>query len=187
MLAVIKSGVTLNNVVVVYTDDAEMVDTGRMRSVKDLTGIDSLISAMISIVLEMTIKKKPTKALVIQTYNYWKEDCDYVFSIINNNKTGLRKASLSGAVLAAKLNGYPEDLLEKFCKVLISGEVSSEKDKSIILLRDFAMTRTISGCSSRKTMYLKAQSALKAYSEGRKISRLSTLSEPYYKVTLENT
>lgn len=185
MLAVLKSGVTLNDVVVVYTDDADMVDTGRTRSVKDLSGIDPFISAAVSIVLEMTMKKKPSKAFIIQKYNDWKEDCDYVESIINNRKVGLRKAALSGAVLAARMNGYPEDLLEQFCKVLISGETKSEKDRTIIMLRDLALTYTKGGSSERKIMYLKTQAVLKAYSEGRTISKIHKLSEPYYKVTLD--
>ena len=64
-LAVIKSGVTLKDTVIVYTDEPEMVDTGRVRSVTDLTGIPSLISAAVSTCLAMTIKKhNVSKALI---------------------------------------------------------------------------------------------------------------------------
>lgn len=182
-LAVKKSGVTLKNIVVVYSDDAQMIDTGRVRSVTDLSGISPLISAAVSTCLAMTIKKhRVSKSLIIEYIKEWEPECNFVFKLMDNRKKGLRKSGIVGAILAARLCGYPEDLLEKFCQVLISGEMTQPQDKVIILLRDAAMTVTQGGAGLQKSIYLKTQSALKTYAEGRMITKLYALSEPYYKI-----
>jgi hypothetical protein len=185
-LAVIKSGVTLKDTVIVYTDEPEMVDTGRVRSVTDLTGIPPLISAAVSTCLAMTIKKhNVSKALIIEKYSEWEPECEFVYKIIDNRKRGLRKSGIVGAVLAARLCGYPEDMLENFCRVLLSGEMEKPQDKVIILLRDAAITSTNGGGTAQKTMYLKTQAALKIYIEGRTVTKLYPLMEPYYKISVK--
>lgn len=185
-LAVIKSGVTLKDIIVVNTDDPEMIDTGRPRSAADLYGISTYHSAMIAINIKMATKKKTvSKALVFEKYKEWKNECDYVYSLIYARNSKLRKASLAGAVLAAYLCGYPEDLLERFCKVLTSGETTSPNDKIIIALRDsILLTNSLSG-ETQKKLYLKTQAALKIYAEGRTVAKLFALSEPYYKIRME--
>lgn len=185
-LAVQKSKVTLPDTVIVYTEDPEMIDTGRVRSVTDLSGIPPLISAAVSTLLAMTIKKhNVSKALIIEKYNEWQPECDFVFGMMDNRKKGLRKAGIVGDVLAAKLNGYPEDKLEHFCRVLISGEMSEPKDKVMILLRDAAIGITTQGGGiSQKVIYLKTQAALKIFAEDRVVTKLYALSEPIYKISV---
>lgn len=79
--AIIKTGITIHNAVVVYTDDPEMLDTHRTRTVRDLSGIDSLSSSAINIIIRMSRVKQSgrvSKAETIEAYEKMRHSARFV-------------------------------------------------------------------------------------------------------------
>lgn len=188
--AVIRSGVTLKNIVMIETNDPKMIDTGATRSVRDLSGIGNYEASTISACLMMTSEYKGkyiSKALIIDKYGEWENSVKYVCGRLNGKLgiRGLRKSAVSGAILSAHLNGYPEDLIDRFCYVFTSGEMECPEEKVIILLRNIALASAYyAGGTSRAELFLKTQAALKVFEEHRVVTKLYALSEPYYKIEL---
>lgn len=184
--AIIKTGITIRNAVVVYTDDPEMIDTQRTRTVRDLSGIDNLSSSAINIIIRMARGRKSgrvSKAETIEVYEKMRHSARFVVDkIVGTNQNGLRKAGVIGACIAAHYQGYPSDDLEAFITAYKSGYMSRDIDKTAIVLRNTALAMPRGGgYIVQRQMYLKAQAALKAYSENKCITRCCELKEAYYK------
>lgn len=185
-LAIIKTGITIRNAVVVYTDDPEMLDTHRSRTVRDLSGIDTLSISAINVIIWMTREMQTgriSKAVTIEVYDKMRHSARFVVDrIAGANQNGLKKAGFIGACIAAHYQGYHSDDLEAFITAYRSGYMSRDIDKTAIALRNAALT--LPRCGGRimqKQMYLKTQSALKAYSENKCITKCRELKEAYYK------
>lgn len=187
--AVIKSGVTIKNAVVVYTDDAGMIDTQRTRSVRDLSGIDTLSVAAVNAVLCNigVAEKKISKSLTILAYSQWKPSVDFVVSMLGGaHQKGLRKAGLVGGCVSAHLVGYSSSLMSDFCEVIKSGFMKTDRDKTAIALRNSAISvDTGGGRKNQVTLYLKTQSALKTYASGRIVSRIHEPKSAIYVPTVD--
>ena len=182
--AVVKSGVTLRNTVVIYTDDAEMIDTGKTRTVMDLCGMKTKISAAITMVIQMSEgvsgTQRMSKSLIIEKYEDWKKSCDFIDRVFTNCNAGLCRDGVTGAVLAAHLVGYSEDNLEQFVLAFQTGFMNNDIDMTAIALRNASINSREGGAAARQELYLKAQSALQSYAKGKRLTKIYALSQPCY-------
>ena len=203
LTAIVKSGVTMKNALIVYinNDDAACYDIGKVRSVKDtaaLMGISSIniknnsIVSMITFMLRR-IKGKYgiiPKTLVIETVEENKDLCDYVrtnyISKSIPNIRGLKNAGVIAAIGAAYLNGYALEQLSHICDVLVSGIVSSENDIGIIKVRDFAISNKFgSGTDFALEIYFHMQRILYNYEKNIVTKQLGKKKEEYYKIPID--
>lgn len=202
--AVIKSGVTMRNAVVIYInkDDAVCYDIGKVRSVKDtaaLMGINSLNIKNTSIISMITflirrIKGRSSlvpKVWVIETIEKNEDLCDYIrINFINkchqNNVRGLKNAGIIAALGAAYLNGYSLNELSHVCEVLTSGIIGNENDIGIIKIRDFLISNKFGGGRDfADETYFQMQRALKNHEKNIITKQLGKKREEYYKVPID--
>lgn len=102
---------------------------------------------------------------------------------------GLRRAPVAATIISAFIiysgdsfaQKYMRDQIEHFTEVLISGMATSEKDITIITLRNFLLTlQGVTGNVLVQEIYYKAQRALNAYLHGEKLTKLYNTKKEYY-------
>lgn len=187
LLAAIKCNFTIYNAVVVYVDDAEMIDCGKPRSSRDrlqLAGYDNaprVILSALNLVLNMNygIGSSGTDMLT-EKYKQWQKELEWLNTKFKTGRKGITKAGVLGGILAAKIAGYDEQKLNDFCDVLITGVTLKSTDTTIIVLRDFSMTQTSQGHLAQEELYWKTQAALKAYEKNNVRKTLSAKKNDYY-------
>lgn len=85
---------------------------------------------------------------------------------------GVAHAAVTGAIASAWFT-QDRDLLERFKHLLHSGVGADESESAAVRLREFLLTTKLnSGSAARKELFLRTCTALRAFLEGRGVTRL---------------
>lgn len=181
LAAVVKSGVTIKSLVVVFSKSDEAVkyvDNGRKRSYKDSIVMDDVSCSAVYMrnnvviaVARYAIKKNTgiravSNARVHRYINDNKEQLEFIYNMLNKGGAGIvgiRKAPVWAAVKAAYDSGFNFDRLCEWCKVFKSGESVSNIHFPIIRFRNWCISRANSGEAAQNEVYMRAQYSLKAF------------------------
>lgn len=187
LIAAVKCNFTILNAVVVYVDDAEMIDCGKTRNSRDrlqLAGYNSaprVILSALNCALNMNYGRGSSGTdMLTEKYKQWHKELEWLNTKFKTGRKGITKAGVLGGILTAKIAGYDEHKLNDFCDVLISGVTLKPTDTTIIVLRDFSMTQSSQGRMAQEELYWKTQSALKAYEKNNVRKTLSAKKNEYY-------
>lgn len=203
LTAIVKSGVTMRNAIIVYLEKADAVcyDIGKVRSTQDtamLMGINTVnirnksIASMITYMLKHLkgFFKLMPKTLVIDVINENEDLCDFVReAYLNKNISairGLKIAGITAAIAAAWLNGYNSERLMHICDVLAEGIISDENDIGIIKLRDYLITNKYgTGTDFNNEIYFQMQRILRNHEKNIITKQLGKKRIEYYKIPIE--
>lgn len=183
LAAVVKSGVTIKSLVVVFSNSDEAVkyvDNGRKRSYKDSIVMDDVSGSaaymrntVVIAVARYAIKKNTgmnavSNARVHRYINDNKDQLEFIYNMLNKggaNIAGIRKAPVWAAVKAAYDSGFYLDRLCEWCEVFKSGESVSNIHFPIIRFRNWCISRADGGggAAAQNEVYMRAQYSLKAF------------------------
>lgn len=183
LAAVVKSGVTIKSLVVVFSKSDEAVkyvDNGRKRSYKDSIVMDDVScsaaymrNTVVIAVARYAIKKNTgihavSNARVHRYINDNKDQLEFIYNMLNKggaNIAGTRKAPVWAAVKAAYDSGFDFDRLCEWCEVFKSGESVSNIHFPIIRFRNWCISRADGGggAAAQNEVYMRAQYSLKAF------------------------
>jgi hypothetical protein len=96
------------------------------------------------------------------------------------SKRYLVNSSSQAAVALAHYNKVDEDLLNRFCKVFLTGIMEQKKDASIIRLRDDFLSNPSQSHGIKVEKFYKTQRVIFAFSKGEILTRLITPKEPIW-------
>ena len=195
--ACVKSGVTLKNTLVVYLPQkqANCFDIGAARTVRDIAVLSGLynnpcylssnvFSAAHAAIYGIASHRTFSKLALLTEMQKHEDACEFItYRVINkcrNASAKLVRASISGAVFNAFLNGYNLEKLEHFCDVYASGVAKNDEDAVIIKLRDATITLKDNSKEGRQDLYMKAQLALHCYETGENVATLGKNKTEYY-------
>ena len=195
--ACVKSGKTMKNTLVVYLPkiQANCFDLGANRNARDIAKLsgmgDSPVFTCINVysgvhcaMYGINATRTYSKLELLNEIQKNEEACEFIYHNVitksRNQSPKLIRASISGAVFNAFLNGYDRDKLEYFCKVYTSGIAKEDKDSVIIKLRDATITLKDSSKESRYDLYMKAQYALNCYDKGEVVTTLGRNKTEFY-------
>jgi hypothetical protein len=112
-----------------------------------------------------------------------KSALDFVFQ---NMERRVRRVTIAPVLAAIAVAYYTEKdriRLAKFIRLLVGGiAVDPKLDSIVIRLRDSLRDEFATSSASRVAVFLKTQRIVKAYMDGEHLSRLSTPSEPCYRL-----
>lgn len=199
--AIIASGVpSLEIVVTVPNEEAKNYDIGLTRSTGDLISFSNdenlkrynnckLIGA-VTFLLRLKnnySKGNISKPLIIKEMEHNSDVLDWYINsphAVCRGKAGIGMSPVIAAILAAYKNGYSEEKLNEFCKVLCDGISNSAYHIPIIKLRDWLMNGAKSfgdGNSRQVEVYLRTVYILKAFEKNNSKAICKAAIEDYYK------
>ncbi len=186
LLAIIESGVSVQMAVWfdVPVASRSVMDLGTPRGLRDVAGISVLEAAVVMAMMRGMIKMPiiPTMAERAAFYRRFSTEIDSVFLIYRSSRHGLRQAAVYAAICRAMFH-VPLEELELFCKVLESGMPNGEdRDATVIRLRDRLTepTRAVVGGRHSLEVYAITTSAIRAFVEGRVLSKIYATSTDLY-------
>ncbi|MBP5433615.1 hypothetical protein [Ruminococcus sp.] len=191
--AIIVSGVTMKNAVVIYLpeNNANCYDIGAGRSAKDVArfmGLDdipvfrnnNLFAAVNNAIHHGNVKSVSSKTHLIEEMTKHTDACEFVYYRILTgcgNVTKVKRSQLCAAIFNAYIAGYDLEMLQRFCTVLIHGICRDEKEAVIISLRDHVLNTPRENTGS---LYYKTQAVLHAYANGQDKVDLKKANTEYY-------
>lgn len=195
--ACINSGKTLKNVLVVYLpkSQANCYDIGAVRSPRDIAKFAGLgeipyytNSNMFSAVRLAVIGRDNgygySKINLVNEMQKHPDACEFIYYKILMPSTGtkvkFRKSAVCAAVFNAYIAGFPQDKLERFCKVLLDGRIKDEIESPIISLRDMILTIGAQNKQDRTLLYYKTQLALNAFANNQSQVDFRKAKKEYY-------
>lgn len=187
LMAVMQSGVTVPMLVIRDMERTPNIDRMRPRSIANcchIVGyewIDKIVVAIVS-ALRLTSPTKATVENVLSMANKYKNEIQFVTSLVTKRTKGLSHASVLGAGVLAMINGVEKKDIEAFFSTLVTGIAPSPKERIVLKLRDFLLTSRTTGGGSivRKEINLRTQRVIKAMIDGENLSRIYTPSEAIY-------
>ncbi len=151
------------------------MDLVEPRGLRDIAEISTLKAAISSAMMRGNTKSVLAATMAERTafYRRFSTEIDLVFTIYRSCRVGLRQASVYAGICRAMFHVPLEDL-ESFCRVLESGMPNGEaRDATVIRLRDRLMQPArMSGAGQSSESYSLTTSAIKAYAEGRALSKI---------------
>lgn len=200
LTAIVKSGITMRDALVIYTDKENAVcyDIGKPRTVRDTATLMGLTSSnvknnsIISMITFMLRRLKGQhgiipKTLIIETIEENEDLCDFIrLNYIAKkmpNLRGLKNVGIIAAIGAAYLNGFSHEQLLHICDVIASGIISDDNDIGIIKVRDYVISsKFCTGKDYALEVYFHMQRAMKNHEKGIITKQLGKKREEYYKI-----
>jgi hypothetical protein len=194
--ACVNSGVTITSIVCTVLEQNIHMDTGNVRKVIDniiLNGdADNYINVnynSLKVVCELNrlcngnqrVTPEPVVEFCKKYGKYIDEAYDAGLLSLSNNSSGLSRALIAAAFLAAYLNGVDITTLAHVKTVLSSGIVSEDNDTIIILWRDKLMKFAGDNKNvTRRQIYFGTQSVINSVHTGKSLKRIHTDCEYYH-------
>ena len=178
--AVVKSGQSINMVVVTDAPRSGMYDAGLSRSIVDritMGGTDlpssitnNFICAVCSYVIGMKNNKAKLSTAEVRSFmNHNREKLEILGNIIGTKRTiGITVAPVAAAMLSAIDGDVDTEKLHRFYEVLVTGVPTSDDERPIVALRNRLLTEGMGRGSSqsRVEQYKRTQYAIAQYFSG---------------------
>jgi len=176
LLAIIKSGVTILMMVThgLKKETSLGIDVHRPRSVSDaikIGGFSDWIEGKHISVANLIADKTLTSTETIDLLNKMEESIKFAMTHLSSRRY-LTNSSSYGAVALAHYNYVDVGILERFCKVFISGVSENKLDSSVIRLRDDFLKNPSNRRSIKIEKLFKCQRVILALVQNEQINRV---------------
>lgn len=164
-------------------DARRVMDTGQTRNLSDIAGITKTQAAVAqSMIRGMGGHISASMAEKVVVFNRFATEIDFVIDQMGAApKRGIGQASVLAAIVRASFYLKASDIAH-FCEVLSSGMPKEDRDATVIRLRDRLLQVRTGGGTSASEVYAYTVSALRAFSEGRALSKVYAASSDPYKL-----
>lgn len=146
----------------------------------------SIANAMLRVSGSDLYHTRPSRMELDRYIHHHSEAIKFVSNLFKTSKFGISRA----AVQAAVVRGYyyvPNDIIERFVKVLYDGFIQDETERPIIFLRDSLFQgKSIGGIGEQRTDYGKTERALYAFWKKENISKLYVAKKELFPFPKEN-
>lgn len=178
--AIIKSGRSINMVVVTDAPRSGMYDAGLSRSILDrivMGGTDlpssitnNFICAVCGYLIGMRNHRARMSTAEVRAFmNRNREHLEVLGNILGSKRViGITIAPVAAAMLSAIASGVDPEHLHRFYEVLVTGVSTSETERPIVALRNRLLTEGVNGrtARSRAEQYKRTQYAISHYISG---------------------
>lgn len=184
LTAIVLAGVPVRMAVWfnVPLDARRIMDTGKTRSLSDVASITKSQAAVVNAMLRgMNHHPIATMSEKVVIFNRFTNEINFVLEQMSSApKRGIGQAAVLGAITRASFH-VSADEIAHFCKVLATGMPEQPRDATVIRLRDrLLQVRNGGGTTTSNEVYAYTISALRAFTEGRTLSKIyAASSDPY--------
>lgn len=193
LTAVVESGVSVKMIVWFNVPPAarDVMDQGKPRSLRDVARISPLKAAISSSMMRGSSRAhiSATVSEKAAFYQRFAAEIDWVMSVYQTSRAGLRASTVYAAIVRASFHVAADDL-KIFCEVLMSGmPTGQDRDATVIRLRDKLLQPKSGRNGAMVTLdsYGSTTSAIKAFSEGRALSKIYPASSELFPLPAATT
>lgn len=173
------------------------MDSGAVRSAMDVYKLehqsdktDDKHAAIARAMIDPLRRINPTRAKVVQAMIDHRKAIEFAVKAWGSSNRRRVAMSVVKAVVARAWYTQPKERLERFAELILHGIAKAEHESAAILLRNWLMDTTgrHRGGTRSDDVYLKTQSALRQFLDGRSVSRnLYATTKEYFLLPGEET
>lgn len=154
----------------------EVMDTGAMRSLSDVAGIETRESAITTAMIRGATGDHPNFTMTekINFHRMFLPEIRFAMEVSPNSRLAIKRASVGGAIARAACGHIPHETIRNFARILSSGMIENgHADVTVIRLRDrLTSAKMGTGSMVQAEVYCVTSAALVAFNEGRALSKI---------------
>lgn len=186
LTAIVKAGVPAPMAVWfnIALDTRRVMDTGKVRSLADVENLNNQRAALaVSMLRGAGGAVEATMAERVSFYRRFSTEIEFVLGQFTTLRRGITQSSVLAAICRGSLYIKRDDI-ERFCRVLATGmPTGEERDATVIRLRDrLLQPRRSGGSAATSESYSITANALRAYADGRALSRIFAASTDLFPI-----
>ncbi len=173
----------------VTPEEVAVIDTNISRDYRDAAhyaGAEASIMngalAKMMVMGPMTKRRKIPHSITRDWYEFYKDGIDFANRLRGSNRIAGTKpwtVSMTTAMARAYYSEEPEQL-ERFAKVVATGQKEFDSDRAAVTLRDTVLTKRMGTLETEQ--YFKTEAAIRAFIERRPISKLQAVDAEIFPV-----